>query len=218
MPRLPSQQLDPGPVRHPEMMWLHWTINLMSWIIECIQIHPVVLQPVPPPDQFPTEEAYHHFRDFRILLMELGIIRDRLDSALRHVQEIPHDDLAALTRTWHHANISYMQAFRPAGHAPQAPSVLKHHEMDHHHLLLLSDFSQLRNTDPLLLYDSTLLEAVHALHHRVLTKRLLQHHGPLLAALHPRAPPAGRAGHHASLWQATHGRRDPVTSFPESPP
>ena len=54
MPRLPPRQLDPGPVRRPEMMWLHWTINLLSWIIECIQLHPVVLQAVPPQDQFPT--------------------------------------------------------------------------------------------------------------------------------------------------------------------
>ena len=30
--------------------------------------------------------------------------------------------------------------------------------------------------------------------------------------------PAGRALLHASLWRATHDRRDPVTSFTESPP
>ena len=52
MPHLPPRQPDPGPVRRPEMMWLHWTINLLSWIIDCIHLHPVVLQPVPPMDQF----------------------------------------------------------------------------------------------------------------------------------------------------------------------
>ena len=25
------------------MMWLHWTLNLLSWIIDCSQLHPVVL-------------------------------------------------------------------------------------------------------------------------------------------------------------------------------
>ena len=92
-------------------MWLHWTLNLLSWTIECIQLHPVVLQPVPPQDQFPTEEAYRHFWDFRIILLELGILRDRVDTALRQGQEIPHDELAAITRTWRQANIRYMDTF-----------------------------------------------------------------------------------------------------------
>ena len=75
------------------MMWLHWSLNLPSWIIECIQLHPVVLQPVPPQAQFPNDEAYHHYREFRIILLELGILRDRVHTALRQVQDILHDRL-----------------------------------------------------------------------------------------------------------------------------
>ena len=103
------------------MAALDYQFNLLSWIIECIQLHPVVLQPVPPQDQFPTEEAYHQFRGFRIILLDLGIIRDRVDSALQQVQEIPHDELATITRTWHQANIRYMDAFSRSGPALRDP-------------------------------------------------------------------------------------------------
>ena len=59
MPRRPPSQIQPGPARHPEKMWLHWTLHLLSWIIESIQLHPVALQPVPPQAEFPTEGDYH---------------------------------------------------------------------------------------------------------------------------------------------------------------
>ena len=82
---------------------LHWTINLLSWIIDSIQHHPIVTQPIPPMDQFPTEADYHRFRDFRIKLMQLSLTRDELQSNLREVQSIPHDRLAALTRSWEYS-------------------------------------------------------------------------------------------------------------------
>ena len=54
-------------------------------------------------DQFPTEADYHRFRDFRIKLMQLSLTRDELQSNLREVQSIPHDRLAALTRSWEYS-------------------------------------------------------------------------------------------------------------------
>ena len=178
MPHLPPRQLHPA-VRQ------HWTINLLSWIIECVQTHPVVLQPVPPQDQFPIQKAYHHFREFRIILLELGIIRDRVDSALRQVQEFPHDDLAALTRTWHQANnISYMDGFSRSG--PALYEILQTtncHEMDH--TLMPFVCSQPRNMATLLFRHLSILVAAHALHR---VARMILHLGLHPAVLPLRVP------------------------------
>ncbi|CAK9030192.1 unnamed protein product [Durusdinium trenchii] len=94
-----ANKKEKSPVRHPEMMWLHWTINLPSWIIDSIQHHPIMTQPIPPMDQFPTEADYHRFRDFRINLMQLSLTGDELQSTLREVQSIPHDRLDVLDYT-----------------------------------------------------------------------------------------------------------------------
>lgn len=216
-PRQPPRQLDPGPVRHPEMMWLHWTLNLLSvsWIIEFIQLHPVVLQPVPPQDQFPTEEAYHHFRDFRIILLELGILQDRVDTALRQVQEIPHNELAAITRTWHQANIRYMDAFSRSGPALRDPP---DHQLPQARPPIAPPRDDIR-LQPAPQHGEALVQPPHTSRARsrappartedsststrwTTSSRTTSHS----------ASPAGRDGLHASLWQATHGRRNLLTS------
>ena len=163
-------------------------------------------------DQFPTEEAYHHFREFRIILMELGIIRDRLDTTLRQVQETPHDDLAALTRTWHHANLSYMTVFSgtPSSRSPiaarwpppPADTIRLQPTPQHGHAPAprLAHPRDRSRTPPARTDDTSTST-------------------PWTTSSHTTSQsvsPAGCVGLHASLWQATHGRRDPVTSFTES--
>ena len=205
-------------------MWLHWTINLLSWIIDCIQLHPVVLQPVPPMDQFPTEEGYHRFREFRIVLTQLSITRDQLQSTLRQVQEIPHDDLAALTRTWqyawHHAQYRTLVGRSPPDPRPDLRPPADQH-VPHDGPPPPADTIRLQPTPqhghapaprPAPPRDRSRTPPARADDTSTSTPWTTSSHTTSQSV-----SPAGRAGLHASLWRATHDRRDPVTSFTESP-
>ena len=73
LPTHPPTAVDPCSVRNPELVWLHWTVQLLSWVADSLQVHPIVSNPAPPRLYFHNPEAHTIYQDIRNDIAESAI-------------------------------------------------------------------------------------------------------------------------------------------------
>ena len=76
--------LAPSVTHQPELLLLHWMITTISTLVEDLQHHPIVRDPIPPMSTFTNTPAYRLFLQTR--------------NTLRHLINTTHDARRGLTR------------------------------------------------------------------------------------------------------------------------
>ena len=61
LPGNPMPYMAPSATHQPELLLLHWMINTITSIIEDLQHHPIVQDPIPPMSSFTNTPAYRLF-------------------------------------------------------------------------------------------------------------------------------------------------------------
>ena len=61
LPNNPMPYLAPSVTHQPELLLLHWMINTISSLVEDLQHHPIVQDPIPPMSTFTNTPAYRVF-------------------------------------------------------------------------------------------------------------------------------------------------------------
>ena len=84
LPSNPMPYLAPSVTHQPELLLLHWMINTISTLVEDLQLHPFVRDPIPPMSTFTNTPAYRLFLQTR--------------NTLRHLINTTHDARRGLTR------------------------------------------------------------------------------------------------------------------------
>ena len=84
LPNNPMPYLTPSVTHQPELLLLHWMINTISSLVEDLQHHPIVRDPIPPMSTFTNTPAYRLFLQTR--------------NTLRHLINTTHDARRGLNR------------------------------------------------------------------------------------------------------------------------
>ena len=84
LPNNPMPYLAPSVTHQPELLLLHWMINTISSLVEDLQHHPIVRDPIPPMSTFTNTPAYRLFLQTR--------------NTLRHLINTTHDARRGLNR------------------------------------------------------------------------------------------------------------------------
>ena len=84
LPNNPMPYLAPSVTHQPELLLLHWMINTISSLVEDLQHHPIVQDPIPPMSTFTNTPAYRLFLQTR--------------NTLRHLINTTHDARRGLNR------------------------------------------------------------------------------------------------------------------------
>ena len=108
LPSNPMPYLAPSVTHQPELLLLHWMINTISSLIEDLQHHPIVRDPIPPMSTFTNTPACRLFLQTR--------------NTLRHLINTTHDARRGLNKL----------QFIPAHQAPLATTALIPLSTSHH--------------------------------------------------------------------------------------
>ena len=84
LPNNPMPYLAPSVTHQPELLLLHWMISTISSLVEDLQHHPIVQDPIPPMFTFTNTPAYRLFLQTR--------------NTLRHLINTTHDARRGLNR------------------------------------------------------------------------------------------------------------------------
>ena len=84
LPNNPMPYLAPSVTHQPELLLLHWLISTISSLVEDLQHHPIVQDPIPPMSTFTNTPAYRLFLQTR--------------NTLRHLINTTHDARRGLNR------------------------------------------------------------------------------------------------------------------------
>ena len=84
LPTNPMPYLAPSVTHQPELLLLHWMIRTISLLVEDLQHHPIVQDPIPPMSTFTNTSAYRLFLQTR--------------NTLRHLINTTHDARRGLHR------------------------------------------------------------------------------------------------------------------------
>ena len=98
LPNNPMPYLAPSVTHQPELLLLHWMINTISSLVEDLQHHPIVQDPIPPMSTFTNTPAYRLFLQTR--------------NTLRHLINTTHDARRGLNR------LQSLNAPQPHHHPP----------------------------------------------------------------------------------------------------
>ena len=71
LPGNPTPYMAPSVTHQPELLLLHWMINTITSLIEDLQHHPIVQDPIPPMSSFTNTPAYRLFLQLRNTLRHL---------------------------------------------------------------------------------------------------------------------------------------------------
>ena len=105
LPNNPMPYLAPSVTHQPELLLLHWMINTISSLVEDLQHHPIVQDPIPPMSTFINTPAYRLFLQTR--------------NTLRHLINTTHDARRGLNR------LQFLQA--PLATTALIPPLTSHH-------------------------------------------------------------------------------------------
>ena len=89
LPSNPMPYLAPSVTHQPELLLLHWMINTISSLIEDLQHHPIVQDPIPPMSTFTNTPAYRLFLQTRNTLRHLINTTHEARRGLNKLQFIP---------------------------------------------------------------------------------------------------------------------------------
>ena len=84
LPSNPMPYLAPSVTHQPELLLLHWMITTISTLVDDLQHHPIVRDPIPPMSTFTNTPAYRLFLQTR--------------NTLRHLINTTHDARRGLAR------------------------------------------------------------------------------------------------------------------------
>ena len=84
LPNNPMPYLAPSVTHQPELLLLHWMISTIASLVEDLQHHPIVQDPIPPMSTFTNTPAYRLFLQIR--------------NTLRHLINTAHDARRGLNR------------------------------------------------------------------------------------------------------------------------
>ena len=84
LPNNPMPYLAPSVTHQPELLLLHWMISTITSLVEDLQHHPIVQDPIPPMSTFTNTPAYRLFLQLR--------------NTLRHLINTTHDAKRGLNR------------------------------------------------------------------------------------------------------------------------
>ena len=89
LPDNPMPYLAPSVTHQPELLLLHWMISTITSLIEDLQHHPIVQDPIPPMSTFTNTPAYRLFLQLRNTLRHLINTTHDAQRGLNRLQFIP---------------------------------------------------------------------------------------------------------------------------------
>ena len=89
LPDNPMPYLAPSVTHQPELLLLHWMISTITSLIEDLQRHPIVQDPIPPMSTFTNTPAYRLFLQLRNTLRHLINTTHDAQRGLNRLQFIP---------------------------------------------------------------------------------------------------------------------------------
>ena len=89
LPNNPMPYLAPSVTHQPELLLLHWMISTITSLVEDLQHHPIVQDPIPPMSTFTNTPAYRLFLQLRNTLRHLINTAHDAQRGLNRLQFIP---------------------------------------------------------------------------------------------------------------------------------
>ena len=89
LPNNPMPYLAPSVTHQPELLLLHWMISTISSLVEDLQHHPIVQDPIPPMSTFTNTPAYRLFLQTRNTLRHLINTTHNARRGLNRLQFLP---------------------------------------------------------------------------------------------------------------------------------
>ena len=89
LPDNPIPYLAPSVTHQPELLLLHWMISTITSLVEDLQHHPIVQDPIPPMSTFTNTPAYRLFLQLRNTLRHLINTAHDAQRGLNRLQFIP---------------------------------------------------------------------------------------------------------------------------------
>ena len=89
LPDNPMPYLAPSVTHQPELLLLHWMISTITSLVEDLQHHPIVQDPIPPMSTFTNTPAYRLFLQLRNTLRHLINTTHDAQRGLNRLQFIP---------------------------------------------------------------------------------------------------------------------------------
>ena len=89
LPNNPMPYLAPSVTHQPELLLLHWMISTITSLVEDLQHHPIVQDPIPPMSTFTNTPAYRLFLQLRNTLRHLINTTHDAQRGLNRLQFIP---------------------------------------------------------------------------------------------------------------------------------
>ena len=89
LPDNPMPYLAPSATHQPELLLLQWMISTITSLVEDLQHHPIVQDPIPPMSTFTNTSAYRLFLQLRNTLRHLINITHDAQRGLNRLQFIP---------------------------------------------------------------------------------------------------------------------------------
>ena len=133
LPDNPMPYIAPSVTHQPELLLLNWMLSTITSLIEDLQHHPIVQDPIPPMSSFTNTPAYRLFLQLRNTLRHLINTTYEAQRGLNRLQCIPGSPGSLDTTAWiprfpsHHTKPTSSSI--PHHHTPQ-PS---RHPLTHHH-------------------------------------------------------------------------------------
>ena len=130
LPNNPMPYLAPSVTHQPELLLLHWMLRTISLLVEDLQHHPIVQDPIPPMSTFTNTSAYRLFLQTRNTLRHLINTTHDARRGLHRLQFLPEAPQATTALipplTFHHSKPT--SSPEPPYNVPQP----HHHPSTHH--------------------------------------------------------------------------------------